>query len=67
MLFFFRFEYHMFYVSYPFVTYVLTFPLSYTNYVNMDTACSRLQKQRISTFGFECLVPEGTNGCRNII
>jgi hypothetical protein len=33
-VFFFRFEYHMFYVLYPFVTYLLTFPLIST------TACA---------------------------
>jgi hypothetical protein len=45
-MFFSRFEYHIFYVLYAFVTYVLTLPRSYTNYVNMGTACSRLQKQK---------------------
>jgi hypothetical protein len=29
MFFFFGFEHHMFYVSYPFVTYLLTFPRSH--------------------------------------
>jgi hypothetical protein len=39
MLFLFRFEYHMFYFLYPFVTYLLT-PLSNTTPVLPDLLCA---------------------------